>query len=110
MYIYNTLNIEYSYNNIKFEYLTEDIIKDIDKQIKESINDSEYYSEVLLPKNLDYEYDKEENFISITNKYNNDICIIDNKYEDYQKFAWEIINYICLKQYNDLINLIKLMI
>lgn len=103
----------YSFSGVRFEYLNEDIVKEINKKLKELVSDAEYFTDVLLPDNLYFEYDEEENCIFIINDNNKDICIVDNIYEldnnrcVNDKFVNEIINYICLKQYNDLIDNIK---
>ena len=103
----------YSFNGVRFEYLNEDIVKEINKKLKELVSDAEYFTDVLLPEYLNFEYDEKENCIFITNDNDKDICIVDNIYEldnnrcVNDKFVNEIINYICLKQYNDLIDNIK---
>lgn len=98
--------LDLPYYHISFPYLNDEIINDINEQLIKNIPDDDWIKNIFRPENLDYIANNP--ILKIKNLSNNKIIVkLDILSLDLDIIAENVINYICIKQYIDLLKFIK---
>lgn len=98
--------LDLPFYHISFPYLNDEIINEINEQLIKNIPDDDWIKNIFRPENLDYIANNP--ILKIKNLSNNKIIVkLDILSLDLDIIAENVINYICIKQYIDLLKLIK---
>lgn len=98
--------LDLPYYHVSFPYLNDEIINEINEQLIKNIPDDDWIKNILRPENLDYIANNP--ILKIKNLSNNKIIVkLDILSLDLDIIAENVINYICIKQYIDLLKFIK---
>lgn len=98
--------LDLPYYHVSFPYLNDEIINEINEQLIKNIPDDDWIKNIFRPENLDYIANNP--ILKIKNLSNNKIIVkLDILSLDLNIIAENVINYICIKQYIDLLKFIK---
>ena len=98
--------LDLPYYHVSFPYLNDEIINKINEQLIKNIPDDDWIKNIFRPENLDYIANNP--ILKIKNLSNNKIIVkLDILSLDLDIIAENVIKYICIKQYIDLLNFIK---
>lgn len=103
--------LDMPFYHMSFPYLDKSMIEKIDKQLLKNIPDDDWIKNVFRPDTLNYNIKNDVIEIfgddELIVKIKVSKTILDKLTNDLDIFADEIIKYICIKQYIDLLKFIK---